>query len=153
MVRLLAVLHAIRLRACGVCVVDEVSTEREDELMIEFTIIKKLNPRDNPNDLGEYLRNEFFNQDKGEYGCYSTFEIRSGVKKLPSESIEYEYKLEYFVFEKIVLNSKVIMKYFWDGDGTLEFHFDDETYLYNGDCKKDYRWVYMDKDEMEIFPE
>jgi hypothetical protein len=37
------------------------------------------------------------------------------------------------------------MKYYWDGDGQLEFHFPDGSILMNTDCKKDYRWEYYEQ--------
>jgi hypothetical protein len=34
----------------------------------------------------------------------------------------------------------------YDGDGYLEFIFNNEKSIYNDDCKKDHGWVYTGKD-------
>lgn len=117
--------------------------------MNEFTFVLKYNPEEHTDELGEALRNEFFNQDDGNYGCYSTFELRDGIEELPSEIVDNDwgdYEIKCSVFSKTINDKKVIMKYWWDGDGTLEFHFEDGSYLYNGDCKKDYVWEYVMKE-------
>jgi hypothetical protein len=100
----------------------------------------------NPDAVGEFLRNEFFDQSKGERGCYSTFEIRPDVIKLKDEPVEdCGDEFTYQVYKKIVQERNVLMKYYWDGDGTLEFHFTDRSMLINTDCKKDYTWDYIEK--------
>jgi len=116
---------------------------------MKFTFTNIFSPDTNPNELGESLRNAFFNQNENNFGCYSTFELREDVEELPEEIVELSFYNTYTVpvrcFSKLVDNKKVIMKYWWDGDGTLEFHFEDGSYLYNGDCKKDYVWEYKKK--------
>lgn len=116
---------------------------------MEFSFTYRYSPEAHPDELGEALRNEFFNQDTGNFGCYSTFELRDGIEELPQELFDHDwgdYKIKINVFRKIIDRKKVIMKYWWDGDGTLEFHFEDGSYLYNGDCKKDYVWEYHTKE-------
>ncbi len=114
----------------------------------------ELNPKDNPNELGEMLRKEFFAEqyetfDGEKYrklGCYSTFDVAEGVALLPDEPIDKEYPEDgnYHVFISIIDGETIIMKYYWDGDGTLEFHFSNGSCLVNDDCKKDYVWKYYE---------
>jgi hypothetical protein len=117
--------------------------------------ILSINPKDNPNEIGELLRGEFFNQKDNKLGCYETFEIKENVKQLEDEEIrdndeEYlefggsDYVITYKVFSKEINGEEVIMKYFWDGDGVLEFHFKDGTFLSNDDCKKTHDWEYYE---------
>lgn len=115
---------------------------------MEFTFTNKFNPEDHPNELGEALRNEFFNQDSGGFGCYSTFEVRPGVlfSGIYPTFMDREISVETRVYTKKVSGIEVTMQFWWDGDGTLEFHFPDGSYLYNGDCKKDYVWQYIGKE-------
>jgi len=89
-----------------------------------------------PNVIGEYLRDQFFDQSKGK-GCYDTFDVRDDVTELP---VEYDYDERWYVYEKDVNGTHVIMKWYWDGDGTLEFYFDDGTDITNDDCKKSHTW-------------
>ena len=107
--------------------------------------IVELDPKIRPNEFGEMLRDKFFDQTKGT-GCYSTFETLPDVKQLASEEIENDFYtdlgIKYQVFSKEFGKKTIIMKYYWDGDGTLEFHFEDGSYLINDDCKKDYTWEY-----------
>ena len=107
----------------------------------------------NPNMAGEFLRNSFF---KEEYeivlgkkyrklGCYSTFNVEDDVISLPDEPIDEEYPEDgiYHVFSKNIVGEEIVMKYYWDGDGQLEFHFQNGSVLVNDDCKKDYVWEYF----------
>jgi hypothetical protein len=113
-----------------------------------------LNPKDNLDELGEMLRKEFFAEEYDIFGgekyrklgCYSVFEVKADVVPLPDEAIDKEYPEDgnYHVFSKIIDKEIVIMKYYWDGDGTLEFHFNNGSCLVNDDCKKDYVWKYYE---------
>ena len=104
---------------------------------------------DNPNAAGEYLRGLFFDQSDGKYGCYSTFNLNNGVLKLPDETIvisdeetdPYDWYDDNWTWTKAELNG-IVMRYHWDGDGTLEFILPDGSMLSNDDCKKDYNWAY-----------
>jgi hypothetical protein len=109
---------------------------------MKFTIHS--DPKEHPNIVGELLRNEFFNQYNGKLGCYSTFDVNTDVKDLPRETVfgVDDDEIMYNVFEKTVDGQRVVMKYYWDGDGTLEFHFEDGNFISNDDCKKDYVWEY-----------
>lgn len=116
-----------------------------------------IDAKNNPDMLGELLRQEFF---KEEYevslgiryrklGCYSTFEIAEGVVQSEDEPLDEEFPEEghYHVFEKFIDGQLVTMKYYWDGDGELDFYFDDGM-LCNDDCKKTYGWkFYSEKPE------
>lgn len=100
--------------------------------------------------LGEYLRNHFFDQDDGYYGCYSTFDVRGDVKELEREPVHYwddDDVIDFYwhVFEKIMDDEIVKMRYYWDGDGTLQFIFEDGSMIANTDCKCDYNWYYSNK--------
>lgn len=90
-----------------------------------------------PNVIGEILRDKFFKQDRenGKLGCYSTFELREDVKQLPDEN-NYDEGINVTVSKL----DDVIMKYYWCGDGTLQFFFDDGQILSNYDAKKTYNW-------------
>jgi hypothetical protein len=112
-----------------------------------------IDPKKNPNIIGELLRDTFFkeeyetcgNQKYRKVGCYSIFELAEDVVELPEEPIDEEYPEDgnYRVAKKIVDGQEIIMKYYWDGDGQLEFHFPDGSILANDDCKKDYTWEYF----------
>ena len=101
-----------------------------------------------PSVFGECLRHLFFEQDEG-YGCYSTFDVRDGVKSLPDEPVYFEDEDDepiyiYKCFEAEVEGLGVVkMAYYWDGDGTLEFRLPDGKELINSDCKKDYTWEFI----------
>jgi len=95
-----------------------------------------------PNVIGEHLRDEFFD---GERGCYYTFDLKNDVTELPNELVDSEDdSLEYNVSQKNINNENIVMKYYWDGDGCLEFHWSDGTVLINTDCKKDHGWRFTD---------
>lgn len=118
--------------------------------------------RQNPNLIGELLRDKFFAQDRigpnYSFGCYSTFEYREGVEILSQEPVpEYrpdndgveisendiaklfaDEKCDYFY--KVAKLEEITCKWYWDGDGTLLFVFPDGSTLENSDCKKDYNW-------------
>ena len=100
-----------------------------------------LNPAAKPNVVGEMLRNIFFNEDDGNTGCYSTFQLRTEITPLPQEVIDDE--IFTVASYKNDNNQEVIMKYHWDGDGMLLFKFEDGSVLVNDDCKKDYNWKYF----------
>lgn len=127
-----------------------------------------IDARDNPNLVGEHLRHLFFDQNRTgpnySLGCYSTFKLRENVVELPKqpvpewgflqenpdkptlivdESCEYKFTCA----ELETLGGKIKMLYYWDGDGMLSFILPDGSYLYNGDCKKDYCWKLVDKFE------
>jgi len=101
--------------------------------------------------LGECLRDLFFDQDGGHTGCYSTFTLRKNIIELPSEKEEfYPYKepdeVDTIVWHRAKLvdaGMVILMRYYWDGDGTLEFDVrtpEEHFVLENTDCKKVYMW-------------
>jgi hypothetical protein len=112
-----------------------------------------------PNVLGEYFRELFFKQDrthstKPTLGCYNTFDLKNNVQPLDDELLDPQYPQDgkYSVYSTLFYSPghnrsiKVIMKYYWGGDGTLEFHFKDinaECYLLNTDCKKTNVWEWQ----------
>jgi len=112
--------------------------------------MKKLAIQTNdPNTIGEYLRNVFFDQTKGK-GCYDSFDVTENTLTLPTQLVDPEYDsiTTWNIFQKDVnFNDKVekvIMRYYWDGDGTLEFIFDDNSSVLNTDCKKTYNWKWKE---------
>jgi len=104
----------------------------------------KISPKTHPNIVGEYLRDQFFDQSNDLRGCYSTFELMPDVIQLDEERVLDCEDGTYFyqVSQKLIGNKIVWMKYYWDGDGVLEFHFENGSKLINNDCKKDYVWQY-----------
>lgn len=102
---------------------------------MEFTI--SINPQDNPNAVGELLRSRFFDEKDG-FGCYTSFDWAPGVQALSDESVEDD---EGMSWRRATLDN-IECRWYWDHDGTLEFHFPDGSFLSNDDCKKDYRWEY-----------
>jgi uncharacterized protein (TIGR02996 family) len=101
--------------------------------------------------LGEFLRNCFFRQGVkterlswGKYrhsplGCYETFDLRPGVEELPPAVDANPEMAEDGVHWTRARLDDVEMGYWWDGDGSLVFGVQG-LWLYNGDCKKVYRW-------------
>lgn len=98
----------------------------------------------NANLLGEILRELFFDQTQG-YGCYSTFDLNPSVEVLPNRPDPDD---KFILWKRATLNVDgilVLMEYYWDGDGNLEFSWQENgksILLVNGDCKKDYRWEF-----------
>jgi hypothetical protein len=102
-----------------------------------------------PNALGEYYRDQFFVQYKdGEYigkGCYAVFDLHPNCETIPDELVDEEWDdLKWTVVAREINGERVVMKYYWDGDGILDFHFPDGSFLHNSDCKKDYVWEWGD---------
>lgn len=102
-----------------------------------------------PDHIGEWLRDMFFNQSPemphrshSKTGCYSTFELNADVRELPNESeSRWGNNHEYTCAEKDFPEVGTIkMRYYWDGDGYLEFLFTDGYTIYNTDCKCSYGW-------------
>lgn len=127
-----------------------------------------IDARDNPNLVGEHLRHLFFDQNRigpnYTLGCYSTFKLRENVVELPKQPVPEWGIASYDAEKPIVVNDdscenrftcaeletlggKIKMLYYWDGDGFLSFILPDGSYLYNSDCKKDYRWELVDSFE------
>ena len=94
-----------------------------------------------PDLVGEVLRDRFFLQDQSQhlYGCYSTFKLRQEVQSLPPEPVEDDPSMVWTRAER----DGILMRYYWDGDGTLEFVFPDGARVRNTDCKKDHAWEWV----------
>jgi hypothetical protein len=96
------------------------------------------------NAKGEYLRKQFFLcNNEHDIGCYSSFVLASGVKRLPDEPDEEYSEYIWTCAENTVpevCSGKIVMKYNWDGDGALEFYLPNGTILANTDCKKTLGW-------------
>jgi hypothetical protein len=95
---------------------------------------------------GELLRDLFFDQ-KGELGCYSTFDLKKGVVdagRTPIQMVGPDEKIEddnYYFYNKFVhFNTGIEMRYFWNGDGELIFILPNQTVFANTDCKKTHDW-------------
>ena len=112
--------------------------------MTTITISDVFDVEEYPDTAGEYLRSVFFDQgplnNRTALGCYSTFELRHGIETLPDEPVHtgYNFDLNWRCFRDPVTGVK--MRYYWDGDGVLQFTFPDGLVLYNNDCKKTYCW-------------
>jgi hypothetical protein len=123
--------------------------------MNKFYLNMFVSPEEFPDFIGEFLRDSFFDQSKGK-GCYETFDLKEDVENLPDESIDtsdwdsnwIDNNIEYVYrcAKKVIDDKVVIMKYYWDGDGVLEFHFEDGSILENNDCKCSYDWEYIEKE-------
>jgi|688.fasta_scaffold04876_39 hypothetical protein len=101
-----------------------------------------VNDIEDPNLLGESLRDLFFGTEKGR-GCYENFEVEPGVEYLGEERDPTDYTdPEYAVVYKTYQFENIKMMYYWDGDGTLIFILGDRT-LMNNDCKKNYIWDFV----------
>jgi hypothetical protein len=110
---------------------------RKETRMMKFYKTKEMSV----NELGEWLRDEFFDQSFG-LGCYGNFVMREGVKHLGEENIfdEGECVGKDRIYEKEIDGQIFMMKYSWDGDGYLEFTLPDGSEIRNSDCKKTNRW-------------
>ncbi len=98
--------------------------------------------------VGEYLRDKFFNQDSGDRGCYSTFEYRLDVVSMPDKKCAFrDYHQSYIILPDL---GKVIMEWYWDGDGCLSFEFEDGKFLINEDYKKPSDWKFFNKKDHYI---
>ena len=106
-----------------------------------------------PNEKGEFLRDYVFKQrvnGKLKYrGCYSTFDVKDDFVEIKPKKYPMLYKeVVSDVMSKAECkrikayeNDKVVAMWYWDGDGELLVYIKGEpTFLYNGDCKKDYVW-------------
>jgi hypothetical protein len=114
----------------------------------------------NPNDFGELLRNYCFS-DKPcmtmtgfhkPYGCYSTFDLKEGFKKLNEQDEIYkklwvysgiwdtDEKSRFFAYT----NGQVNIGWYWDGDGTLVIQCGNKV-ARNDDCKCDYNWEWINE--------
>lgn len=124
---------------------------------------------ENANEFGEALCNYCFIPDKygGNYGCYSTFDLRPEFKHIIDESfIEWILGTDHYWHEAISRirnepyvcevalalrenlhsNGKIILTWHWDGDGGIIIK-EGNKIAYNGDCKKDYHWVWLKEEK------
>ena len=102
----------------------------------------EISEKDDPNIVGELLRGRFFDQSKGDVGCYTTFKLNSDVEELPKriEEIDDLYgNPENEIWECARWNG-IQMEYHWEHDGILIFTFPNGDILLNEDCKKTTRW-------------
>lgn len=125
---------------------------------MEFSLNIKVNPKDNPDQVGEILRKRFFAK---EYGCYDCFDWAKDVEELPDEFVEDDFDVEeqyrqlykcgrVKIAQPLEMRFEVIKcRWYWDGDGELQFIFSDGSMLRNDDCKKDYNWQYLTADEFK----
>ena len=96
--------------------------------------------KSNPNAVGELLRDSFWNQSDDRIGCYSSFDYNEDVESLPNERKTDD---QYTLWSVAIWNN-IICRWYWDGDGTIEFTFSDGSILINTDCKKNYTWEWQD---------
>ena len=105
------------------------------------------------NEFGELLRAYFFTKNKG-YGCYENFELEPEfVDANKAKAQIYEsIKSLYFPFDdssevNIYIHKNdwnIFVAWRWDGDGTLIVS-DGERVAVNFDCKKDYKWEWVEE--------
>jgi hypothetical protein len=121
------------------------------------------------NTIGEKLRNfSFIPEGENDRGCYSTFNVNSDFEKINEKDKKYHKAISIIAFNKIIdykdldneekeyyndiknynqiyynNKEKILMAYYWDGDGTLIFKRKNKIFI-NSDCKKDYKWKYYE---------
>ena len=97
-----------------------------------------------PNAMGELLRAMFFRDHDGEnhVGGYTTMDWADKVRPLERILVDPEDEEFPMYWTRGELEG-IECRWYWDGDGTLEFEFPDGGILSNTDCKKDYRWDYL----------
>ena len=116
-------------------------------------ITKDTQKMTDPNEFGETLRDYCFIPDKygwGDYGCYSTFELRPEFKQifLPNPIYTRLWKLagmdniDDIITFYCYSNGTIHLGWYWDGDGTLIIQEGDKIAC-NDDCKKDYNWHWL----------
>ncbi len=116
---------------------------------MEFTIT--INSADDPDAVGELLRGRFFNTPHDGVGCYSHFDWAESVEGLPSEPVECDPLYDDgdgLAWTRGIMDG-IECRWYWDGDGTLEFVFPDGSFLSNDDCKKDHFWKHCLGDDSE----
>jgi len=119
-------------------------------------IIKDTQLMNDPNEFGEALRDYCFVPDGvgwGNYGCYSTFELRPEFKKLLNNSgirqrlsklsgwSGSDGRVNFYCYS----NGNIHLGWWWDGDGTLIIQEGNKITI-NNDCKCDYTWEWVDND-------
>lgn len=120
-----------------------------DEWKITSFVLKYA--MEQPDIIGESLRDFSF---IGEgLGCYHDFELREGFVRLEEESsmgkvlmqsMNYVEEVEYAPSVHLYHHPKLnlYLSWYWDGDGTLLFGYQDKWVL-NTDCKKRYDWEFV----------
>lgn len=132
----------------------------------------ELTTEKDPNKFGEALRDYCFIGNCMQTGCYSTFDLIKGFEEVKSgyiyeevfQEIAPEFKdslkvyiyelkeeecyMEYYDGENIIRTKFeepfiIILAYYWDGDGTLYFRWNNRSVI-NFDCKKDYVWKWTE---------
>lgn len=103
-----------------------------------------------PNVVGEFLRNEIFDQTNG-LGCYASFEFNEGFEETfrGNMSLGFLYwwgrpgdvlgdKLK----ETFITNGEIEAAWYWDGDGYLLIKWED-IFVENADCKNTNYWNFV----------
>lgn len=97
------------------------------------------------NALGELFRSYAFDCDETEVGCYSCFDLAESFEKIKDKGILKDISEllgldegEHFEASQDK-ESGLVVAWFWEGDGTLLFIYD-EIVVCNTDCKKNYGW-------------
>ena len=132
-----------------------------------FELTLTIDVEQNPDAIGEALRSLFFDEkltrgrgghrDYRETGCYSTFDWQKDVEELEQQPVVFEVDgrpEEVIMWTRGRKNiapvpteldlRQVECRYYWDGDGTLEFVLPDGSVLRNDDCKKDHGWAVVE---------
>ena len=113
--------------------------------------------KEDPDAVGEFLRRNFFAE---KIGCYNCFDWEINVRSLEPRPVilgacvDDQHEFEWTRGERSFLDGIdaayfVECRYYWDGDGHLEFIFPDGARLVNTDCKHYRGWGLIPADEHE----
>lgn len=116
---------------------------------------------EDPNDFGEALREYCFIPDSingGNYGCYSTFELRPEFRRVKKDCKLGKLLLKHLGLNEdgsigegewqenmrshLFSNGKIHLGWYWDGDGCLLI-WEGNKIAYNGDCKCSSYWKWI----------
>lgn len=130
----------------------------ETAAKLEIDVLALARKYDNPDILGEVLRDYVFMPDgSGSYGCYSTFATRDDFKPVEPESPVGRRLLKALYLDRdgddedvawiiqaatLLSDGRIHCGWYWDGDGVLAFLVDGVGVV-NTDCKKAHEWEWV----------
>lgn len=114
--------------------------------------IEELN---DPNTVGEVLRDWSFRE---KTGCYNCFDLIYGFENVKinewylqkpfnlfkSQDSKYNQEIKKRMSLYYHKERDILVAWFWDGDGELYFNAGGVE-VYNKDCKKDYTWEFVEE--------
>jgi hypothetical protein len=121
------------------------------EKIVKFNI--EINQKDNPNEVGEMLRNKFF---KDLYNTLTTgFVASCNGEKLETIPLDKEYPDDHIKWTRYscyINNVQIEVRYFWDMDiGTLMFLFPDGSCITNNMLPDRYKWAYHESEKEWLY--